>query len=214
MTKTTTPTAESEPRKYQTKKSVATRNAILDATVQCFIELGYHRTTTTEIARFAGVTRGAVQYYFPTTSDVLAASIDHMIDQWIDTYAEELRKMPATANRFSSGVDIYWRFVKHPLFVAWQELQAAARTAPELKPIVDKAAKRYDRRRLEVGREVYAELSEVPDDVYDIARDLLRVALEGLAAIQFGNDTERREQAVLDLLKQMMSDLLSQQQRR
>ncbi|MFN3232530.1 MAG: TetR/AcrR family transcriptional regulator [Alphaproteobacteria bacterium] len=213
MTKQDPISSDTEPRKFQTRKSVATRNGILDATVQCFLELGYHRTTTTEIAKRAGVTRGAVQYYFPTTGDVLGASIDHMIDQWIETYAEELRKMPESANRFAGGVDIYWRFVKHPLFVAWQELQAAARTAPELKPIVDKAAKRYDRRRRDVGREVYKELSEVPDDTWDVARDLLRVAIEGLAACNFGKEEAKREEAVLDLLKQMMSDLLTQRGR-
>ncbi len=59
----------------QAQKHVTHNEAlrILDATIQCFLELGYHRTTTTEIAKRAHVTRGAVQYYFPTTPDVLRA---------------------------------------------------------------------------------------------------------------------------------------------
>ncbi|MBI1180181.1 MAG: TetR family transcriptional regulator [Alphaproteobacteria bacterium] len=195
-------------RRHQTKKSIATRNSILDATIQCFLELGYHRTTTTEIAKRANVTRGAVQYYFPTTPDVLRASIDHMIDRWIETYAEELRKMPASANKLTSGVDIYWRFVQHPLFVAWQELQAAARTDPELAEIVDAGARRYDERRLELGREVYGDVTTVDNPAFAVARDLLRVALEGLSVASFGHDREKRQEAVLDLLKQMMDRML------
>ena len=198
-----------DARRHQTKKSIATRNTILDATVQCFLELGYHRTTTTEIAKRATVTRGAVQYYFPTTPDVLRASIDHMIDQWIDTYAEELRKMPESEKRLQGGVDIYWRFVQHPLLVAWQELQAAARTDPELAEIVHAAARRYDARRLELGREVYGEVAAIDDPNFAVARDLLRVALEGLSVAEFGHDKDRRQQAVIDLLKRVMGRTLS-----
>ena len=38
-------------KKHQTPKSIATKKSILDATIQCFVEIGYHRTTTTEIAK-------------------------------------------------------------------------------------------------------------------------------------------------------------------
>lgn len=195
-------------RKHQTKKSLATRKTILEAAIQCFLELGYHRTTTTEIAKRAAVTRGAVQYYFPTTPDVLRASIDYMIDQWLLTYAETLGKMPQEANRLSNGVDIYWQLLQHPLFVAWQELNAASRTDPELKKLVTEAAKRYDQRRLEIGRQFYTELANVPDDVFDVARDLLRATLEGLAVSNFGPEEATRKQAIIDMLKQMMDQLL------
>jgi AcrR family transcriptional regulator len=197
-----------DARRHQTKKSIATRNSILDATIQCFLELGYHRTTTTEIAKRANVTRGAVQYYFPTTPDVLRASIDHMIDQWIETYAEELRKMPAQEKRLQGGVDIYWRFVQNPLFVAWQELQAASRTDPELHEIVKEAGKRYDERRLELGREVYGEVASIDDPNFAVARDLLRVALEGLSVAEFGNDKDQRQEAVIGLLKRVMGRMI------
>jgi AcrR family transcriptional regulator len=198
-----------DARRHQTKKSIATRNTILDATIQCFLELGYHRTTTTEIAKRANVTRGAVQYYFPTTPDVLRASIDHMIDQWIETYAEELRKMPAAEKRLQGGVDIYWRFVQNPLFVAWQELQAAGRTDPELAEIVEAAGIRYDQRRLELGREVYGEVAAVDEANFAVARDLLRVSLEGLSVAEFGHDKEQRQQAVIGLLKKVMGRMIS-----
>ncbi len=197
-----------DARRHQTKKSIATRNSILDATIQCFLELGYHRTTTTEIAKRANVTRGAVQYYFPTTPDVLRASIDHMIDQWIETYAEELRKMPAQEKRLQGGVDIYWRFVQNPLFVAWQELQAASRTDPELREIVKDAGKRYDERRLELGREVYGEVASIDDPGFAVARDLLRVALEGLSVAEFGHDKDKRQEAVVSLLKRIMGRMI------
>ena len=135
-------------------------------------------------------------------------SIDYMIDQWLLTYAETLGKMPQEANRLSNGVDIYWQLLQHPLFVAWQELNAASRTDPELKKLVTEAAKRYDQRRLEIGRQFYTELANVPDDVFDVARDLLRATLEGLAVSNFGPEEATRKQAIINMLKQMMDQLL------
>lgn len=50
-----------------------TRNAILDAAEQLFFERGVARTTLEEIARAAGVTRGAVYWHFHNKVDLFEA---------------------------------------------------------------------------------------------------------------------------------------------
>ena len=45
--------------RLQEERSAETRGRLLDATVACLHEFGYAGTTTTEIARRAGVSRGA-----------------------------------------------------------------------------------------------------------------------------------------------------------
>lgn len=50
-----------------------TRNAILDAAEQLFFERGVARTTLEEIARAAGVTRGAVYWHFRDKVDLFDA---------------------------------------------------------------------------------------------------------------------------------------------
>jgi len=54
--------AGGEPEQKRTR-SAATRQEIINATIECFVQIGYVRTTTTEIAKLAGYTRGAVQHY-------------------------------------------------------------------------------------------------------------------------------------------------------
>ena len=44
---------------WQAHKSAMTREAILDAAVRCFIDIGYGGTTTARIAEAAGLSRGA-----------------------------------------------------------------------------------------------------------------------------------------------------------
>jgi len=192
---------ENDDRKHQTPKSIATRKSILDATVQCFVEIGYHRTTTTEISKRADVTRGAVQYYFPTTHDVLQASIEHLMAKWMAEYIEELKLQPADTNRYEFAIDTYWKFIRNPLYIAWQELIAASRTDEELKAIVNDASILDDARRREMGHEIMPELDIVASDDFSLGRDFGRVMLEGLSLTPLTYDQDRREKAIIDMLK-------------
>ena len=51
---------------WQVEKSAMTRWSILEATIQCLLELGYANTTTALIANYAGVSRGAMMHHFPS----------------------------------------------------------------------------------------------------------------------------------------------------
>jgi len=187
--------------KFRTHKSAATLQSIINATIQCFIEIGYFRTTTTEIAKRANLTRGAVQYYFPTTADVLRASITSLLEEWLDTYYSALRGISSDEDQLSKSIDVYWEFVRCPLFVAWQELVAASRTDPELAEIVDSAAVSYEEKRTEEGRKIYPQHMCSAGDNFDLGRDLSRVVLEGLTLTQLTYDRKEREAAIVDVLK-------------
>ncbi len=55
----TTTVAARKTRRTQAERSALTRAQLLDATVECLSALGYARTTTTEIAERAGLSRGS-----------------------------------------------------------------------------------------------------------------------------------------------------------
>ena len=195
-----------DARKHQTPKSIATRRCILDATVRCFVEIGYHRTTTTEISKRADVTRGAVQYYFPTTPDVLRASIEYLLEEWTQAYTEALKLRPPETNKYEFAIDTYWEFLKNPLYIAWQELIGASRTDEELQKIVQDASIINDVRRREMGHEIMPELDELASDDFSLGRDFGRVLLEGLSTTQLTYDRDRREQAIINLLKKTVTN--------
>ena len=56
----------------------ATREALLDAAEQEFLERGVSRTSLEHIARRAGVTRGAIYWHFKDKSDLFAAMVDRV----------------------------------------------------------------------------------------------------------------------------------------
>lgn len=60
------------------KNPEATRHAILDAAEQVFLERGVQRASLEEIARVAGVTRGAIYWHFSNKAEVFNAMIDRV----------------------------------------------------------------------------------------------------------------------------------------
>jgi len=69
-------------RKTQ-EDALVTRERILDAAVIRFVEEGVSRTTLADIARQAGVTRGAIYWHFEDKVDLFAAMIERLGERLI-----------------------------------------------------------------------------------------------------------------------------------
>lgn len=71
-------TVETERLRPATKREqrAASIEALLNAALTLFITQGYHATTVEEIAQSAGLTKGAVYFYFKSKANVLKALLD------------------------------------------------------------------------------------------------------------------------------------------
>lgn len=58
------------------------RGQILDAAMQCFIQLGIARTSVQDVARMAGVSRGTVYRYFDDRQLLIDAAVEHGAQQY------------------------------------------------------------------------------------------------------------------------------------
>lgn len=162
MSTTSTPT-----RRTQAQRSGATRTALLDATLELLVEVGYARTTTQAVADRAGVSRGAQLHHFPTRADLVVQAVRHLGWQ---------RRAAIDAAGPDTGLDALAELFTGPLFVAGLELLVAARTDAELRVVVVpfEAEIVRDTRRLAA-----AGLSLDPDspsgrDLVELTLDLLR----------------------------------------
>lgn len=63
----------SAPRRRQSERTAATREALIDAARLLFTERGYEGVGTEEIVRAAGVTRGALYHHFDGKAELLDA---------------------------------------------------------------------------------------------------------------------------------------------
>lgn len=91
-----TDTAGNERARPSTKREqrAASIEALLGTALTLFITQGYHATTVEEIAQAAGLTKGAVYFYFKSKANVLVALLDR---------TEELTVQPTLAAMAAAG---------------------------------------------------------------------------------------------------------------
>lgn len=188
------------PRRTQASRSAATRAQLLDATIECLSELGYARTTTTEIAERAGVSRGAQLHHFPNKAELVITAVDHLFTRRHQEFVAAIAALPADANRAEAAIDLLWKMCSGPTFFAWLELAVAARTDPELRESVATLSRRF----MDIVRTTFPQLFPPPSDpmpLYEIAPMFAFALMDGLAVNQMHASDPESLGKVLDALK-------------
>lgn len=191
-------------RRTQEERSTAMRARLLDATVDCLFELGYANTTTTEIAKRAGVSRGAQLHHFPTKAELVTTAVDHLFARRTEEFRAAFTTLPAKANRGKAAIELLWSMVSGPTFYAWLELMVAARTDPELRATVSAMAQRF----VETVQRTFHELfprPATPGPLFDIAPAFAFALLQGLALDGMLRKGDPRMGEVLAALKALAS---------
>jgi AcrR family transcriptional regulator len=120
-------------RRTQAERTAETRSRLLDATIDCIVELGYSASTTGEIARRAGLSRGAQLNHFPTRADLILAALEHLYQRRDAEFRAVVSELPPGPDRLERAIDTMWSFLQDETYIAWLELTIAARTDPELR---------------------------------------------------------------------------------
>ena len=167
-------------RRTQEERSAATRARLLDATLECLAELGYARTTTTEIAERGGVSRGAQLHHFPTKAELVTEAMEHLFDRRDEEFREAFARLSADANRPRAAVDLLWSMVAGPTFHAWLELVVAARTDEQLKPRVTALTARFTENVSRTFAELFPPPAHAPP-FWELIPVLTFAFLQGLA---------------------------------
>jgi AcrR family transcriptional regulator len=201
---------EARPAGWQAQKSAATRGLIVEAAIKCFVELGYARTTTTAIADRAGLSRGAMLHHFPSKVDVVRAAVEHLHAKRLKAFRRAVQRTPPSGDRVHANLEAYWQHVRHPMFVAFFELVVAARTDRELAAILAPAREAFEEELHRTARQVFPEW-HTDDTTFDVALDLTRYVLEGMAiSIHMHRETER-DRRVLAYLEAKLRELRDSQ---
>ncbi|MEQ8500934.1 MAG: TetR/AcrR family transcriptional regulator [Sneathiellaceae bacterium] len=86
-------------RKTQAERSAETQRRILEASVRLIRERGYANFRTAEVARLAGVSRGAQLHHYPTKEDLVYATLQYL-------YANSLARTMQQVSRPRTGEDV------------------------------------------------------------------------------------------------------------
>jgi AcrR family transcriptional regulator len=108
------------------------RDQMINGAVKLFVEKGFHRTTTREIARAAGFSIGTLYEYIREKEDVLYLVCDRIYDQVKERIQQFLDTEKTTLEALCQGVANYFRVVddmQDEVLVMYQEVKSLSKDA-------------------------------------------------------------------------------------
>lgn len=187
-------------RRTQAERSAATRGRLLDATIACVHDLGYARTSTPEIARRAGLSRGAQLHHFPTKAELVTSAVEHLFARRREEFLRAFRSRPSGQDPAAAAIDILWSMVSGDTFYVWLELTVAARTDPELREPMAALTARLGEIVEETFREVFPAPAS-PNPFFEVAPRFAFALLDGLALERIHARNPDAHEPVLHALK-------------
>lgn len=163
----------------QQARAIATRQALVDSTIASIVELGYARTTTTEICKRAGVSQGALFKHFPDKAELLGAATEHLFKGLVQGYRNTFMTVIDHPDRLGAALELLWGvFTDAPLQVAF-ELYVAARTDADLRAKLQPVLLQHRQNLREEAAFFFPEAAESPD--FDSTIDGIMAAMQGAA---------------------------------
>ena len=168
------------PRLTKAERGAAMRARLLDATIDCLVELGWSGTSTTEVVRRAGASRGAQVHHYPTKDDLVLAAIEHLLARRVVEYSAAFDALPPDRRTPADAFELLWSECFGPSFDAWLELAVAARRSPALHERFVEVERRFADITIELFRDLFP--VEFGDrDFAALAMRLTFSVLDGLA---------------------------------
>jgi AcrR family transcriptional regulator len=194
---------------WQATKSELTRQEALDATIRCFVKLGYARTTTREIATEASMSRGAVVHHFASKQDLLRAVVSHLEQRRIAEFRALVSSIPSGVDHTDAGIEVYWKHLTSPLFVAYHELVVATRTDEELADLFWPTIRQFEAEWYTEVQRLFPEWRGTGER-FNTAMDVTQFLMEGMAIHSWVHRDSDRYEKVRGYLKARLKELLGQ----
>ena len=121
----------------QEERSSHTRQALLLAARDAIYDIGYSKTTVSEVSQRAGVSRGAQIHHYPTKEAMMLAVADFIfsgVERDLSQIADRLRQSPGDIDGFIN--DIWTQVFCRENFYPIMELVNAARTHLALRELL------------------------------------------------------------------------------
>jgi AcrR family transcriptional regulator len=197
---------------WQAQKSAMTRDKILEAAINCFINLGYTNVTTARVASSAGVSRGAMLHHFPSKTELIQAATEHLHEKLLEDFTSRVRAIPNSLRgkkHRRAGLDAYWEYLSSDLFMAYHELCVAGRTDPELREILDRTTRDFEEHTRESTVALFSDWAD-RGERFLLAMDVTKFLMEGMAVGQLVSDREERVQRLLNYLGDRLEEIFKE----
>ncbi len=185
----------SEVREPKQDRSRATRQRLLESTIDVLAERGWAGATVAEVAEHAGVSRGAAQHHYPTREDLITGALEYMFDSRMAEIRDTVPDLDVGPERTLAVVRRMVDYFTGTLFKAALQVWTAAAADEELRARIVPLEAKFGRHAHRVTIEMLGaddddpEVHRLVQATLDLARGL------GLADV-LTDDSQRRDRVV------------------
>ncbi len=197
--------ADIEAMGRQAAKSKATQDKIVNAVIGLINEKGFASASSTQIARRAGVTWGAVQHHFGNKEEILEEVLERSHLKFHETLSAKRFTTGEPARRVSKYVDAAWYHYQGQEYMATLEILLATRGHG--KASHDLSISRSRGEHLELGRRIFHD-SKASDKTLGEAIYLVHCMLTGVLVEMALEPDSFSPKVYIKHLKTIIHDLL------
>lgn len=168
----------------QAAKSDAMRAQLLETAIDLLAERPYSDVSAAFVAEQAGVSRGGMQYHFPTRVALLQATVEYLHARRLELFRADLLALPEGADVIDHIIETHWRHLNEREFRAYQEIVLAARSEPDLAAMMAERYRAFLHAWHEISREMFG--WKYTDPAVARAGNIAHYILEGMAYGQIG----------------------------
>lgn len=194
-------------RRTQAERRAATQAKLLDAALESLRTHGYAGTTVVDVQQRAGVSRGALQHYWPSKAELVVAAVDRLFDEIINNNVREVTRELPLGDRIDIGVEELWASFQTPLFAVSLDLWSSARTDADLRAVLIPHERRLGEEIRKLCREVFREVASHPR--FTSLCDAILQSMRGAAMTQGLHPKNKHHQVLLTEWKAIMRDGLT-----
>jgi AcrR family transcriptional regulator len=145
----------------------AAKSRVIDATIDCILELGFYRASTNAIAREAGVTWGVIQHYFGTREALMLSVLKKGSSEFVRSVENEHIEAVTAVERMEQLIDIFSAHYARPAYLADLQIllnmDRDPRTSAEVRKTMLEVAERSNLHVRRLLREALGTATKVPD---------------------------------------------------
>ena len=123
-------------RQNQEERSRQTQARVTQATIECILEKGIRATSTVDVARLAGVSRGALVHHYPSKTLLMQAALEDLLSREVESVREMAVKVKAGELNFDSLLKALHEHFKGDLYMVTLEYLTNARTDPDIMKVL------------------------------------------------------------------------------
>ncbi len=186
------------------------RERMLEVAKDLFAKNGYNSTTTADIVKYSGSSKGTLYYHFETKENLFLEILKLEEDKWLQSWRVEERKCSSNTEKFhrfnelSAITDVYY-----PLQMARVEFYSKDHESK----LVQEKINELDQRYINLYNEIFRAGNEAGEwNIKDIesASQIAAASINGLIMFTIKADIEKRKELIKRFSHTFLKGLLNE----